>query len=54
AFGQRRKMLRSSLKSLLPDPIAIIEEAGINPTQRAEELSVEEFCALARAYVASR
>lgn len=54
AFGQRRKMLRSSLKSLLPDPTAIIEEAGIDPTQRAEELSVEEFCALARAYAGKR
>lgn len=46
AFGQRRKMLRGSLKSLGLDPA----EAGIEPTRRAEELSVEEFCALARAY----
>lgn len=50
AFGQRRKMLRASLKSLgLGDPAGFIEAAGISPTQRAEELSVEEFCALARA-----
>lgn len=50
AFGQRRKMLRASLKSLgLGDPAVFIEAAGISPTQRAEELSVEEFCALARA-----
>lgn len=45
AFGQRRKMLRSSLKGLGLDPAAV----GIEPTARAEELSVEEFCRLARA-----
>lgn len=50
AFGQRRKMLRASLKSLGLDPMPLIEAAGIGATQRAEELSVEEFCALARAY----
>lgn len=50
SFGQRRKMLRSSLKSLMRDPIAVLERAGIDPTRRAEELSVEEFCALTRAY----
>lgn len=44
AFGQRRKMLRSSLKSLGLDPAQV----GINPEARAEDLSVEEFCALAR------
>lgn len=44
AFGQRRKMLRRSLRGLGLDPAA----AGIDPKQRAEELSVEEFCALAR------
>jgi 16S rRNA (adenine1518-N6/adenine1519-N6)-dimethyltransferase len=44
AFGQRRKMLRGSLKALGLDP----ELAGIDPTRRAEDLSVEEFCALAR------
>lgn len=52
AFGQRRKMLRSSLKSLVAEPLHIIEMAGVNPTQRAEELSVAEFCALARAFAA--
>ena len=52
AFGQRRKMLRASLKSLGRDPAAMIEAAGASPTQRAEELTVEQFCALARAYVA--
>jgi len=44
AFGQRRKMLRASLKSLGLNPV----KAGINPTRRAEELIPEEFCALAR------
>jgi 16S rRNA (adenine1518-N6/adenine1519-N6)-dimethyltransferase len=44
AFGQRRKMLRGSLRALGLDP----ELAGIDPTRRAEDLSVEEFCALAR------
>lgn len=52
AFGQRRKMLRSSLKSLGVDPAPLIEAAGVDPTQRAEELSVAEFCALARAFAA--
>lgn len=45
AFGQRRKMLRGSLRSISLDPA----EAGIEPTRRAEDLSVAEFCALARA-----
>jgi len=48
AFGQRRKMLRQSLKSLGRDPAVLLEAAGITPTARAEELSVEDFCALAR------
>lgn len=50
AFGQRRKMLRSSLRSLTGDAAALLDAAGIDGTRRAEELSVEEFCALARAY----
>lgn len=49
AFGQRRKMLRQSLKSLGVDPEPLLASTGIAPTRRAEELSVEEFCALARA-----
>jgi 16S rRNA (adenine1518-N6/adenine1519-N6)-dimethyltransferase len=49
AFGQRRKMLRQSLKPLWPAPEPHLMAAGIAPTARAEELSVEEFCALARA-----
>lgn len=53
AFGQRRKMLRSSLKSLPGEiaPEALLEAAGgLSPTARAEELSVENFIALAAAY----
>jgi len=46
AFGQRRKMLRTSLKSLSLKP----EDFGIPETARAEELSVEQFCQLARGY----
>ena len=50
AFGQRRKMLRGSLKSLGCNTGMLIEKAGIEGTRRAEELSVEEFCRLARVY----
>lgn len=50
AFGQRRKMLRSSLKSLAPNCLELLEEARIDPTVRAEEVSVEGFAALARTY----
>jgi 16S rRNA (adenine1518-N6/adenine1519-N6)-dimethyltransferase len=49
AFGQRRKMLRQSLRSLGADAAAFLATAGIAPTARAEELSIEDFCALARA-----
>ena len=48
AFGQRRKMLRTSLKSLGVAVDPLLERAGVAPTARAEELSVAEFCALAR------
>ncbi len=47
AFGQRRKMLRASLKGLIPSPQTLLEEAHINPTHRAEDLSVQKFCELA-------
>lgn len=50
AFSQRRKMLRSSLKSLGQPPALLGEATGIALDRRAETLSVEEFCALARAY----
>jgi len=49
AFGQRRKMLRQSLKSLGVQPAALCEQAGVDPTARAEALTIAEFCALARA-----
>ncbi len=48
AFGQRRKMLRASLKSLGKDIEERIREADIDPTTRAEQVSVEEFCRLSR------
>jgi 16S rRNA (adenine1518-N6/adenine1519-N6)-dimethyltransferase len=49
AFGQRRKMLRQSLKSLGTDPLPLLARAGIEPTARAEDIPVEGFVALARA-----
>ena len=48
AFGQRRKMIRQSLKGLVSDPMPLIEAAGIDPTERAENLTIEDFCRLAR------
>ncbi|WP_151717506.1 16S rRNA (adenine(1518)-N(6)/adenine(1519)-N(6))-dimethyltransferase RsmA [Gemmobacter serpentinus] len=48
AFNQRRKMLRSSLKGLGPDIEERLAAAGLAPTARAEEISLEGFCALAR------
>ncbi|EPX85925.1 dimethyladenosine transferase [Rubellimicrobium thermophilum DSM 16684] len=48
AFGQRRKMLRSSLRGLSPDIEAHLAAAGIPPTERAEQVGLEAFCALAR------
>jgi 16S rRNA (adenine1518-N6/adenine1519-N6)-dimethyltransferase len=47
AFGQRRKMLRSSLKTLLADPEAALASLGIDARLRAEQLHVAEFCRLA-------
>ena len=47
AFGQRRKMLRQSLKSV-PGALAALDQIGIDPTRRAETLSVDDFVALAR------
>ncbi|WP_027237344.1 16S rRNA (adenine(1518)-N(6)/adenine(1519)-N(6))-dimethyltransferase RsmA [Leisingera caerulea] len=48
AFNQRRKMLRASLKGISPDIEAHLNAAGIPPTERAEQVSLEAFCALAR------
>lgn len=50
AFGQRRKMLRSSLKTLLPDPLPLLDHAGIDPTRRAESLTVDEFIRLGQCF----
>jgi 16S rRNA (adenine1518-N6/adenine1519-N6)-dimethyltransferase len=51
AFGQRRKMLRQSLKSLGRDPLPLLAAAGIEPTARAEDIAVEGFVRLARVWV---
>ena len=48
AFNQRRKMLRSSLKGVTPDIEDRLTSVGIDPTRRAETVSLEEFCALTR------
>lgn len=48
AFGQRRKMIRQSLKGLVRDPMPLIEAAGLDPTERAENLTIDDFCRLAR------
>jgi len=48
AFGQRRKMLRANLRSLGPDIETRLAAAGIAPTERAERLSIEDFCRLSR------
>ena len=53
-FNQRRKMLRASLKGLHPDMEALLVSAGIKPTERAEQVSLEEFCALARVLAQAR
>jgi len=49
AFNQRRKMLRSSLRGLGAGVEGLLADAGIPPTARAEEIGLEQFCALARA-----
>lgn len=47
AFGQRRKMLRASLKQLTPMPELLLAKAGLDPTKRAEDLVVSDFAAMA-------
>jgi 16S rRNA (adenine1518-N6/adenine1519-N6)-dimethyltransferase len=54
AFGQRRKMLRQSLKSVMPEPGPIIAAAGLVETARAEDVPVEGFVALANAWDEAR
>ncbi len=53
-FNQRRKMLRASLRGLAPNIETLLREAGIAPTARAEEISLEGFCALARGLATQR
>jgi 16S rRNA (adenine1518-N6/adenine1519-N6)-dimethyltransferase len=53
-FGQRRKMLRQSLKSLGVDTAALLAAASITPTARAEDISVEGFVALARVFAGQK
>ncbi|MEM8570836.1 MAG: 16S rRNA (adenine(1518)-N(6)/adenine(1519)-N(6))-dimethyltransferase RsmA [Pseudomonadota bacterium] len=48
AFNQRRKMLRASLRGLRSDIVDVLREAEIDPTLRAEQLSLESYCRLAR------
>jgi 16S rRNA (adenine1518-N6/adenine1519-N6)-dimethyltransferase len=50
AFGQRRKMLRASLRTLVRDPEPLIAEARLEPTARAEECDVDAFRRLALAW----
>ncbi len=54
AFGQRRKMLRQSLRSLGGDAPTLLAAAGLNPTARAEDISVAGFVGLARALAGQR
>lgn len=54
AFGQRRKMLRQSLRALGTDVAALLTATGLDPTARAEDIPVEGFVALARALAAQR
>jgi 16S rRNA (adenine1518-N6/adenine1519-N6)-dimethyltransferase len=54
AFGQRRKMLRQSLKSIAPDPGPVISAASLPETARAEEVPIAGFIALANAFEAQR
>jgi 16S rRNA (adenine1518-N6/adenine1519-N6)-dimethyltransferase len=54
AFNQRRKMLRAALKSTAPDIEDHLIAAGISPTDRAEQVPLEGFCALARSIASAR
>ena len=54
AFGQRRKMLRSSLKSLWPEPDTALAEAGVEATLRAEQIDIAAFLRLAAIFARSQ
>lgn len=47
AFGQRRKMLRRSLAAIVPEPVSVLGRCGIDPTLRPEDLSPDDFVAIA-------
>lgn len=47
-FGQRRKTLRVSMKQISDNPVALLSAAGIDDNRRPEQLTIEEFCTLAR------
>lgn len=49
AFGQRRKMLRASLKQVTPDPETLLTALGLDPKARAETLDIADFCRIANA-----
>jgi 16S rRNA (adenine1518-N6/adenine1519-N6)-dimethyltransferase len=49
AFGQRRKMLRSSLKSICPDPARLLANLDIDANLRAEQLAIADFARIAQA-----
>jgi 16S rRNA (adenine1518-N6/adenine1519-N6)-dimethyltransferase len=53
AFGQRRKMLRQSMKQLAQDAETRIRVAGVDPEERPQDLGIEQFAALARAFSAN-
>lgn len=52
-FGQRRKMLRQSLKQLSPDVTTLLAASGIDPRARPQDIGISQFAALARAYRAA-
>jgi 16S rRNA (adenine1518-N6/adenine1519-N6)-dimethyltransferase len=54
AFGQRRKMLRSALRTLTPEPERLLAAAGLKPTARAEEIDAAGFMALAEAWTSAQ
>lgn len=54
AFGQRRKMLRQSLKTLFPEPEILLPQLGIDPQARAETVPVTGFASLAKALASNR
>ena len=53
AFGQRRKMLRASLRTLMPDPESLLHALHIEPNARAEQLSVDDYLRLTAALESS-